>query len=489
MPALADQVAALQELDRRECFADPTVMLERHVSIEDTQGQIIPLRLWDFQRQAIRALHEDRLVIVLKARRLGLSWIYLAYALWLAITSQGVRILILCKNEGDAAALLDRIRRMRDRLAQDRASAHLLADLPAPPKGERDAVTTLDVGTSTIKALVATPAAARSETAGLLLLDEFAFANRAKEIWRGALPTIDGGGRVGVISTGDGPPATNFFADLWTKANAGLNELVALFFPWQARPDRDQAWKNSQVRQLGEEGFRVEFPETPDDAWTAPDTINVFDHAAIDAAVRLGAQLDQQRADRTLPPPVSERTLAGVDWGDFRTHAVAGYELERGGLYVPAELEATQADVEDITTSILAMLKPLGWWVGEERYDAAFKQSNRTFARTAEAALGPHNPVRKTGRPNTVPIPFAKYKSLAIGYLRYLLRRTAAGETTRVLAISPRNTVLLEQLRGYQQDPETGKPLKGDDDAVDSLIALVAPIARRHRDLTDIETA
>ena len=73
--------------------------------------------------------------------------------------------------------------------------------------------------------------------------------------------------------------------------------------------------------------------------------------------------------------------------------------------------------------------------------------------------------------------------------LRFLLRRTAAGETTRVLAISPRNTVLLEQLRGYQQDPETGKPLKGDDDAVDSLIALVAPIARRHRDLTDIETA
>lgn len=224
--------------------------------------------------------------------------------------------------------------------------------------------------------------------------------------------------------------------------------------------------------------------------WNARQPGNyVFD--GIDAAEQLGAKLDQQRERGSIPPPTDDRILAGVDWGDFRTHAIIGWELERGGLYIPpGEVQSTQADVEDIAVSILnAAGRYDGWWFGEERYDASFAQSNRTFARTAEAKLGPHNPVRKTGRPNTVPIPFAKYKSLAIGYLRFLLRRTAAGETTRVLAISPRNTVLLEQLRGYQQDPETGKPLKGDDDAVDSLIALVAPIARRHRDLTDIETA
>lgn len=99
MPALADQVAALQELDRRECFADPCVFMGLDVEIEDPDGTIIKLKLWLFQAQAVKALHEDRAVIVLKARRLGLSWIFLAYALWLAVTQQGIRVLILCKTE------------------------------------------------------------------------------------------------------------------------------------------------------------------------------------------------------------------------------------------------------------------------------------------------------------------------------------------------------------------------------------------------------
>lgn len=485
VPTLLEQVAALQELDRRECFADPCVAMERHFSIEEPDGTVIPLRLWDFQREAITALHDGGLVIVLKARRLGLSWIYLAYALWLAIVQPGVRVLILCKTEGDASELLDRIRRMKERLEADPASAHLLAGLPEPKKS-RDHVTALDVGTSTIKALVGTPAAARSETAGLVLLDEFAFQRKAGEIWRAILPTAEGGGRVGAISTGNGGPDTAAdgaeFAKQWTAANAGLNDFAGLFFPWQCRPDRDEAWKARTLAMLGdEERFKTEYPETPQDAFVAPDVNLVFDTAAIDAAVRLGAKLDAEREAGTIAPPVGDMLAAGVDWGDFRTHAIPVWELERGGLYLPpGEVQANQADVEDITRLILAAVGQYDFWFGEERYDASFKQSNRTFARTAEAQLGPHNPFQHKGRPNTVPVAFGTYKSLTVAYLRMLLRRTLGGEETRVLAISPENTILISQLRAYEQ-ADDGKFVKGNDDAVDSLIAGAAPVAKRHR--------
>lgn len=222
--------------------------------------------------------------------------------------------------------------------------------------------------------------------------------------------------------------------------------------------------------------------------WTARQPGNwVFDEHAIDAVERLGLQFDRMRANGTMPPPAGDRVCAGVDWGDFRSHAVPVWELERGGLYVPAgEVSSTQTDVEDITRAILASVGRLGHWFGEERYDASFKQSNRTFARTAEQILGSHNALRRTGRPNTVPVAFGTYKSLCVSYLRMLLRRTLAGETTRVLAISPSNKILLEQMRGYAQD-ETGKFEKGDDDAVDSLIAGVQPVAKRHRALLDAE--
>lgn len=476
--------------DFAECKASSAAFIERHCTIEEPDGTVLPFRLWDFQRDTLHDLETEQAIIVLKARRLGLSWVVLAFALWLAIFNQGIRILVLCKTGDDASELLDRIRRMRDRISNDPLSAHVLANLEQPAK-TRDAVTTLDIGASTIRALMGTPAAARSETAGFVILDEFAFQRAAPEIWTAILPTIEGGGKLAMVSTGNGAETSGStgaeFAALWSRAKSGANNLKALFFPWMARPDRDQAWKERTLANLGDpDRFRKEYPETEQDAFTQPDTVFTFDHAAIDAAERLGAQYDALLTAGTMPAPIGNQMAAGVDWGDFRSHAIPVWELERGGIYIPpGEVATSQADVEDISKAILDSVCRYDFWFGEERYDASFKQSNRTFARTAENLLGKHNAIHKTGRPNTIPVAFGTYKSLCVGYLRMLLRRTGAGETTRVLAISPQNTVLLRQLRGLEQNPLSGKIEKGDDDSVDSLIAGVQPVAKRFRALID----
>lgn len=236
--------------------------------------------------------------------------------------------------------------------------------------------------------------------------------------------------------------------------------------------------------------------------WNAREPGNwVFDHHGLSAAERLGAELDALLAADRLPPPAQmvlgtgqsvENALAlGIDYGDFRTHGLVLYPLERGGMYVCApEVATSRADPEQITRELLkaAGSVPGGWWLAEARYDAAFPQTNRTFVATSQRLMGPHNPMRKDGRPNTRPIPFAKHKSEAVGYLRLLLRRTLAGESTRILAISPRNRILLEQMGGYELR-EDGGFVKGDDDAVDALISGIAPVARRHRDATDRKDA
>ena len=287
------RVVALREKDRRACRADPAVFIERHVSTKDGDGNPIPFKPWDCQRQVLAALHAREPTIILKARQIGMSWTVLAFALWLAVFQQGVRILILCKTEGDATELLDRIRWMRDQLDGDPVHSHILADLEKPAK-ERDAVTTLDIGSSTIRALVGTPAAARSETAGLVIADEFAFQRRAGEIIRALLPTIDGDGRLAVLSTGNGPeqhPIGGEFAALWARAVAGVNGMHAFFFPWHARPGRDEAWKQRALAALGDmERFKVEYPEEPGDAFLSPDADLIYDRTHLAATAKLGAE-------------------------------------------------------------------------------------------------------------------------------------------------------------------------------------------------------
>jgi hypothetical protein len=475
------ELAALQAADRIECERDPLAFLERHVTIEEPNGTVIPLGLWPFQRKTVDVLTTETLTIVLKARRLGLSWIALALALWQAIFQPGIRILILCKTEGDATELLDRIRRMRDRLAADPAARHILAPLQRPAK-TRDAVTTLDIGPSTIRALVGTPAAARSETAGLVIWDEAAFQQHAEDIWQGLLPTIEGGGRLWIISTGNGLHGRgSMYAELWQNAVRKANGFASLFWPWDARPDRDPAWKVRQVAAIGsDDRFRVEYPETPDDAFIVASGTPVYSREGIAAAVRLGAEFDARREAGTMTPPVGGVLYPAADFGEH-SHVLVLWPLEAGGFYVTAEhpFEHSEPDKEAPAVARLiheaGVEHPVVDWV---RFDASRPESARMFIRTFRPAV--------TGPAKLSPVPFGQmtkrgsFKRLSILYLRRLFNRTAAGERIGVIAISPSCTRLVGQLEALQfKDDDSEDVVKLDDHGPDALIAGVAPEARR----------
>ena len=217
----------------------------------------------------------------------------------------------------------------------------------------------------------------------------------------------------------------------------------------------------------------------------------VFEADHIAAAVALGTQYDAMRKNGELGEPHGGTMASGMDYGDFATVMLPIWSLERGGVYVPAkEALSTREDLEEIfLLSHLTMKefryngKPL-WW-SEHRYDSSFAQSNRTFVKMAEKELGMHNAIKRTGRPNSLPVSFSEYKHLCVRYIRLLLSnsyKAMNGEPgqTRLLAISPRNVKLIEQMEDYEED-EFGKFQKGNDDAVDALIAGVQPLAKAHR--------
>ena len=461
---------ALREKDRRACANDPAAFIERHCEIEEPDGTVIPFRLWDFQRDVLTSLHAGDPVIVLKARRLGLSWVVLAFALWLAVFQQGIRILVLCKTEADATELLDRIRRMRDRIARDPLHSHILSRLGKPAK-ERDAVTTLDIGSSTIRALVGTPAAARSETAGLVIADEFAFQRRADEIWRALLPTIDGGGRIAVVSTGNGPeqhPIGGEYARLWTRAVASVNGLTPFFFPWQARPDRDEQWKQRTLAALGDpERFKVEYPEQAGDAFLSPDATLVYDVTHLAAAEKLGAHYDTLPAGQRPDGPV----WLGIDWG-VHSHVLFARPLPGGGLWVFDEVHDEGRDLDVVIDQVVAKVQQHGVTVMQERFDAAEPIIHTAFRKGYLARLG-YNP--RWGA-----VPFSKYKAWAVKYAQLSMRRTFEQSDLGPLAISPACQELLRQLARLERDPVTDKVVKGDDHGADALLTLTAELGEQH---------
>src|SRR5262249_39126872 len=92
-------------------------------------GAGVPFRLWPAQRRVAGLLQEHRLVAVLKARQLGLTWLVLAFALWLLLFHPIATVLLFSRRDEEAVDLLTvRLRGMHDRLPAWLKASKFLTD-------------------------------------------------------------------------------------------------------------------------------------------------------------------------------------------------------------------------------------------------------------------------------------------------------------------------------------------------------------------------
>lgn len=232
--------------------------------IDDAQGYgdgggTMPFRLWPAQCKLLWTLMGERLVLILKARQLGISWLCCSYALWLCLFHPGKVVLLFSQGEMEAVELLRRIKALYDRLP-----AWLRAKLP---ELERDNTTELKwANGSHARSLPASQKAGRSLTASLAILDEAAFLQWGDRLYTAMKPTIDGGGQLVVLSTANG--IGNLFHRLWTKAVQGLNSFKTEFLAWWERPGRDSLWYAARVAEATDPNLvKQEYPATATEAF------------------------------------------------------------------------------------------------------------------------------------------------------------------------------------------------------------------------------
>lgn len=229
----AEQIAAVAL-----CFRSPSHFIRHHVQIYDaTVREWIPFVLWTEQRTTLQAIIDERLIIILKARQLGLTWLVLAYALWLMLFRPAATVLLFSRRDDEAVHLLtDRLKEMYRRLP-DWLRTGLVA--------VEDSAHEWQLSNGSVARAFPTTAG-DTYTASLAIVDEADLVPDLNELMNKVKPTIDGGGQMILLSRANKHTPESEFKRIYRGAKQGLNSWVSIFLPWNVRPERDQAWYERQ---------------------------------------------------------------------------------------------------------------------------------------------------------------------------------------------------------------------------------------------------
>lgn len=282
---LIRKVIILREIAKRRCAYSFLYFVEKYCWIEGKQeGEAVRFILWAAQRNIIPQFLSARLLIILKARQLGLTWLTAAYCLWVCLFQAQKLIVVVSAKEDWAVEFLDRVRFMRQRLPvwmvkefDKDGGQHMRFIHSRTPDGKM-----LDY--SEIKSLATTVEGAQGKTPDVLVMDETSRNRYAKEIYGASKPGIDkAGGRIIVISNSHKRGwGWGWTRKIYIAAMQGKNEFVRIFMPWWDCPERltaDEAekmktdsnfipvdFRQKQLQSYDEDDFIENYPESEDQA-------------------------------------------------------------------------------------------------------------------------------------------------------------------------------------------------------------------------------
>ena len=283
----------LEELAR---ITDPSTgfehFLEHHVYIEDQRYGVVKFEMWPGHRRMAQELTRHRLIVLLKARQIGMSWsLGAAYPLWLCMFQPNKKALLFSRGEDEAGELIAKIRFVHARLPE-------WMRVPITKNNALEIeFASMESG---IQAFSSAKHSGTSYSASLVMSDEYAKQEYAEAQFAAIRPTIDMGGQFLAVSTANGPGT--FHARLWHEARKGLNGFTPLFFGYDTRPERTpEWWERTKLTYPLEWQFHSEYPRNPEEAIqsSAPAVFPRVEALAPDQP------LDRDRLSK----------LGGEDWG------------------------------------------------------------------------------------------------------------------------------------------------------------------------------
>jgi hypothetical protein len=417
--------------------------------VGDQSNATVPFRLWDGQRTALEIMERERLIVFLKARQLGISWLVCGFALWLCTSLAGQPVLVYSQGQLEANELIRRTgflyeqHQQRDRLpALTRDNTGLLAWA----NGSR------------MLSLAATRKAGRSFTAALAILDEWAFMAWPHETLAAVKPTIDAGGKLFIISSADGMGTA--YHQHWQASTVGANGYTPVFLPWTARPDRGLGWRDQKLIEASGDTATIsrEYPANDIEAFThaAGLVYAVWSDGPADGNVTEDAEyvngggpvvwgVDDGYAGRRDPK-------TGHFSADSHPRAFGLYQLRHDGTINRfAEHYAVKLLSDAHLTEVLALPYPRPAYAVVDKSAAELKgrlHVSQIYTRNSPADV-----------------------TESIKEMRRAVAMDSNGR--RRLRVHPRCKHFRAEMASYRYDPQTGKPIKQFDHGPDEARYLV----------------
>ncbi len=300
------------------CSQSPVYFCHNYCTIyEASTGSWIPFVLWPEQAQTLITLHSAQLVVILKARQLGCTWLCLSYALWQMLFRPVADVLLFSRRDDEAVHLLDeRLKGMYRRLP-------MWMQARKTPTNNNHMF-----GLSNGSIARAFPTnAGDSYTASLAIVDEADLVPELNKLMRAVKPTIDTGGKMVLLSRSDKEQPQSEFKQTYRASQTADSPWTGIFLPWYVRPERTQEWYEMQkvdilARTGSLDDLHEQYPSTAEEA------------------------LALKELDRRIPTEwlrsvhITSLTPCEDPWGALKPRA-----LDVSGARNEVELEASQVSV------------------------------------------------------------------------------------------------------------------------------------------------
>jgi len=139
----------------------------------------------------------EDLIAIEKTRQMMASWIVCGLGLWDTMFKEGRRTFLMSKKEKDANALVERCKLMYSKLPESMQKKY-------PRDPEKYLEMKWSKRGSILQGLAQGPDQVRSYTSSLVIMDEASFQEKAEKAFEALQPSIQGGGKVMLISTPNG---------------------------------------------------------------------------------------------------------------------------------------------------------------------------------------------------------------------------------------------------------------------------------------------
>lgn len=232
-----------------KCMVSVEYFAINYVKIIHLDRGLVSFDLYDYQKGLFNHFNDNRFSVVLACRQSGKSITAVIWLLWYAIFHAEKLIYILANKGSTAREILGRVT-----LALENLPFFLQPGCRSLNKGSMEFS-----NNSRIVAASTSASSIRGSSANVILLDEFAFVEKATAFYTSTYPVISSGNTSKVIITSTANGVGNLYYKIWEGALQGTNEYKPFRIDWWDVPGRDEAWKLQTIANTSELQFEVEY--------------------------------------------------------------------------------------------------------------------------------------------------------------------------------------------------------------------------------------